>query len=265
MRTALFAADHVGLQTARFLGTQDEAPVCLVLDGTDRRSLNADIQRATGLEDECVIHAGQWKGAEFADQLSSFEPDLCILAWWPFILKAGVLRVPRLGCLNFHPSLLPHGRGKAPNFWALRNQTPFGVTIHWVDEGIDTGDIAYQREIPVSWCDTGETLYYRSRNAVVDLFKEKWPEIQAGHIPRQPQQDGAVCHFHRDLDAASHIDLDAPWTGRDLLNLLRARTFEPHPAAWFEENGQRYQVRVSIFPEDQEEDSNHDSRAIRRA
>lgn len=262
MRIALFAADHVGLRIARFLGARNESPVCLVLDGKDRQGVNSDIQRAAAVDDAKTIVTCPAARGQLAGRLSAFEPDLCVLAWWPYILKTDVLSVPQVGCLNFHPSLLPHGRGKAPNFWALCHDTPFGVTIHWVDEGIDSGDIAFQREIPVSWPDTGRTLYQKSLDALVELFEEHWPAIRSGEIPRIPQAERSVCHFQRELEDASRIDLDATYTGRDLLNLLRARTFEPHPGAWFEEDGQRFQIRISIS---YDEENSHDTRAVRRA
>lgn len=246
MRLALFAADQVGYRVARFLGSQGASPVCLVLDTADRQGLNAEIQKAAQVADDKTIRTGKSSQDQLAELLQVFAPDLGVLAWWPYILKSDVLQVPRLGFLNFHPSLLPHGRGRAPNFWSLVEGSPFGATIHWVDTGIDSGDIAFQREIPVSWEDTGRTLYEKSRDVLVDLFEEHWAEIQMGKIPRLPQGGQLGCHFQRDLDPASRIDLDRTYTGRYILNLLRARTFEPHPGVWFEECGQRYEVRVSI-------------------
>src|SRR5205823_3279104 len=67
------------------------------------------------------------------------------------ILPPELLDVPRVGCLNVHPSLLPAHRGPAPLFWTFRHGDPLaGLTVHWMDEGIDTGDIALQEEIPVA-------------------------------------------------------------------------------------------------------------------
>lgn len=262
MRVALFAADKVGLRIAEFLGGQNEPLACLVLDGNDGRGVNAGIKQAAAVDETQIIETIPAERGQLAEQLSAFQPDLLVLAWWPYILKADVLAVPEIGSLNFHPSLLPHGRGKAPNFWALRNNTPFGVTIHWVDEEIDSGDIAFQRGIDVTWQDNAQTLYERSHDTLVELFQENWLAILSGNIPRIPQPETTVCHFQRELEDASQIELDATYTGRDLLNLLRARTFAPHPGAWFEEDGRRYQIRISIS---QDEEANDDTRAIRRA
>ncbi len=262
MRIALFAAEQVGLRIAHFLREQSAFPTCVVLDANDRRGMNDQIQTAAGSCAANTILTNRQSRAHLAQQLSEFCPDLCILAWWPYILKPDVLTVPRIGSLNFHPSLLPHGRGKSPNFWSIVEGTPFGVTIHWVDEGIDSGDLAYQQEIPICWEDSGKTLYEKALDALVTLFQEHWPEIHQGNIPRIPQDGEAVCHFQRELDDASRIDLDGTYRGRDVLNILRARTFEPHPGAWFIDGGKRYEVRVSVS---QVEEKRDDARAIRRA
>lgn len=70
--------------------------------------------------------------------------DLGILAWWPKLVSTRVLSTASVGFINTHPSLLPHNRGKHYNFWALVEQAPFGVSLHFVDEGIDSGDVIAQ-------------------------------------------------------------------------------------------------------------------------
>jgi methionyl-tRNA formyltransferase len=158
-----------------------------------------------------------------------------------------VLSIPCLGFLNFHPSLLPYNRGKNPNFWSLIEETTFGVTIHWVDDEVDHGDIAFQKQIDKGWEDTGESLYRKALTEIVRLFVDSYPGIRQGEIPRIPQDHG-LATFHRasELELASRLDLDDDSRVRDLLNRLRARTFPPHPACWFVDDGERYEVRISI-------------------
>ncbi|NIM21688.1 MAG: formyl transferase, partial [Candidatus Latescibacteria bacterium] len=88
-----------------------------------------------------------------------------------------------------------------------------------------------------SWEDTGETLYRKAQSAILQLFKECFPVIKEETIPRQPQ-DLEQGSFHRasELEPASEIELDKEYTGRQLLNLLRARTFSPHPGCRFTDN-----------------------------
>ncbi|HET6765075.1 MAG TPA: formyltransferase family protein [Longimicrobiaceae bacterium] len=248
LRVALFAAGPVGLEVARFLGEAGDPPALLVLDEGDPGEMREAIAAAAGLPASRVLTSAEAETEEGVARMRAAVPDLGVLAWWPRLVREPVLSLPRLGLLNFHPSLLPYNRGKHYNFWALVEGAPFGVTLHWVDAGVDTGPIAFQAPLAVTWHDTGETLYHRAREAIVRLFRDSWPRIRAGDIPRLPQ-DPAVATSHRaaELEPASRVDLDGTYRGRELLNLLRARTFPPHPGAWFQDDdGVRWQVRVQI-------------------
>ena len=122
-----------------------------------------------------------------------------------------------------------------------------GVTIHHVDRHIDAGDIAFQRAVSLSWTDTGETIYAKSRRALIELFEEVYPRICELKIPRIKQDlDAGSFHRRGELDGASFIDLDNSYTGRQLLNLLRARTFPGHPSCWFRADGKTYEVSINI-------------------
>ena len=180
--------------------------------------------------------------------LAKYEPfDLGILAWWPKLISPSIIAMASNGFINTHPSLLPFNRGKHYNFWALVEEAPFGVTLHFVDHGIDSGDIVAQLPIPCDWEDTGETLYLKAGKAMVDLFKSAYPEIRNGSYKRIPQdQSSGSLHYSKEIDVASFIELDKTYTARELLNLLRARTFPSYPACRFEDDGRIYEIRVDI-------------------
>lgn len=248
MRFALFASGAVGAEVARFLGDERETLSGLVLDVQDRDGRNAEIVASSRVTDPSTIFYSHELYTDHAvAALKSMDLDMILLAWWPYIVSQPIIGMPRLGCLNFHPSLLPYNRGKHYNFWAIVEEAPFGVTLHWIDEGVDSGPIAFQRAIGKSWEDTGETLYRRAQSEIVSLFKDNFPRIKAGDIPRisQALEEGS---FHRsaELDPACRIHLDRCYTARDLLNIMRARTFAPHPAAYFIDGGERYEARVQI-------------------
>jgi len=175
------------------------------------------------------------------------EFDIGVLAWWPSIIKKPLLSIPRHGFINTHPSLLPYNRGKHYNFWALIEQAPFGVSLHMVDDGIDTGDIVAQIPLPYSWEDNGETLYAHASEAMVKLFQDTYPTIRTLDFPKR-KQNIALGSFHRasELDMASQIDLDREYRARDILNLLRARTFTGYPACWFRDGDEIFEVRIAI-------------------
>jgi methionyl-tRNA formyltransferase len=121
------------------------------------------------------------------------------------------------------------------------------VSLHFAEEAIDSGEIAFQSPISKTWEDTGETLYKKAQKEMLRLFKNKFPEIKAGRIPRRPQdlKQGSF-HHSRELEAASKIDLEKTYTGRALLNILRGRSFSRGASAWFQDNDQKYEVKISI-------------------
>ena len=114
--------------------------------------------------------------------------DLGLLAWWPRIVRNSLIEIPKKGFINFHPSLLPYNRGKHYNFWAIVEGCPFGVTLHFVDAGVDTGDIVAQRSISYDWTDTGESLYFKAQKEILDLFYLTYPKIRSLDIVRKPQK-----------------------------------------------------------------------------
>ncbi|MDE2598237.1 MAG: hypothetical protein KGL40_01295 [Rhodocyclaceae bacterium] len=244
MKLALFADGDVGLAICRFLLAhyqQDVAVVVAIRDGEI-----ANLARAAGVA--VVVFADE---ANVLQALPA-DIDLGLLAWWPKILKQPLLAFPRLGFINTHPSLLPWNRGKHYNFWALVEQAPFGVTLHCVDPGIDSGPIVAQQAVSYDWTDTGETLYRKAQSAMVALFEQTWPKLRSGHVDAAPQAEGqGSFHHSSELDGASRIDLDRLYSARELLNLLRARTFRPHPGCWFEDDGQRYEIAIDIRKSEQ--------------
>lgn len=175
------------------------------------------------------------------------ECDLGLTVWWPYIIKQPLINELELGFINTHPSLLPHNRGKHPNFWAIVEEAPFGVSLHMAEEKIDAGDIIAQTEIPYTWEDNGKTLYERAERAIIKLFIETYPAIRTLDLLRV-KQDTVIGSYHNacELDSICKIDLDKEYNAKDLLNLLRARTFEGHPACWFVDKGKTYEVRIGI-------------------
>ena len=89
--------------------------------------------------------------------------------------------------INLHPSYLPWARGYYPNYWSIRKKIPFGVTIHFVDEGIDSGDILVQVKSSYSENDTLRHTYYRSRELMINMFKANWEKIKMGKIRETKQ------------------------------------------------------------------------------
>ncbi|GHU60925.1 hypothetical protein FACS1894121_1710 [Bacteroidia bacterium] len=79
------------------------------------------------------------------------KPDFLITAHFEKLIKKELINIPSVGCLNLHPSLLPHYRGMSPQHWPIINgEKETGVTVHYIDEGIDTGNILLQEKIKLN-------------------------------------------------------------------------------------------------------------------
>jgi methionyl-tRNA formyltransferase len=149
-----------------------------------------------------------------------------------------ILDIPALGAFNLHGSLLPAYRGRCPVNWVLINgEKRTGVTLHYMIDKPDAGDIVGQKEVEISFTDTARTLYDKLCLSAKELLDELLPLINKGQIPRQKQ----------DLKAGSYYGGRRPEDGRidwnksvqDIYNLIRGVT-EPYPGAFaFLENGEK--------------------------
>jgi len=120
------------------------------------------------------------------DRLRAFRPELLVLGGTR-IIKPAVLEIPSVATLNSHPGLLPWLRGSASVGWALYKDMPVGATVHFIDPGIDTGDIIYRQHLPVYRQDTYESLNGRVAVLAADLMRRALQAFADGDVPRIPQ------------------------------------------------------------------------------
>lgn len=245
----VLASDYVGFKIVEYLVSLREQILLLVLDSNDKGGYNKHIEKVYRSYDKqgVIITEKELKDDKILDYIEAKKLDFGLLAWWPYILKERILTIPHFGWLNFHPSYLPYNRGKHPNFWCLVEGTPCGISLHFIDEGVDSGEIVAQKKIDVGWEDTGETVYGKSREAIINLFKENYMDIKSNRLPRIKQsRNSGTFHKAKEIDITSQIDLDSNYSARDLLNIMRARMFPPHPTAYFYENGKKYSIEIII-------------------
>jgi methionyl-tRNA formyltransferase len=184
------------------------------------------------------------------DQLQlveKIEPDYIVSCGYRHTVPESVLTIPTEGCLNLHPAYLPYNRGANPNVWSIVDGTPAGVTLHYMDDSIDTGDIIAQRRIETDFSDTGKTLYERLEDAQVELFRDTWPNIVAGEIePTSQDSDAGTYHRTDDFETLCRLDPDKEVRIKDFLDRLRALTFPPYDNTMIKIDGERYHVKVDI-------------------
>lgn len=250
MRVVFFGNNRVAVEILRGLKEQGVEIAALVVHPEGKRRLAEELIEIANLPASRVFEAPQLRDPECLRQLRECHPDLGLSVYFGYILKPELLGLFSSGVINLHPSLLPYNRGAHTNVWSIVERTPAGVSLHYIDKGIDTGDLVAQREVEILPWDTGLTLYDKLEKAAVELLQEHWPAIAGGAVSRQPQSLGAgTSHTTRDVAQIDHIDLDRSYTGRELIDLLRARTFPPYRNAYFQENGRRIFLRLELDPE----------------
>jgi methionyl-tRNA formyltransferase len=127
--------------------------------------------------------------------------DLIVSMHYPAIFKPAILKVPSMGCVNIHPSKLPRGRGMTPSFWYLYlGRDTAWTTLHYLDSGVDSGDVIAYGKISITDEDTGTTVSRRLSEAAWRIFRDNLPEIISGKAARHEQ----------DLSKGSYL-----WAGRD--------------------------------------------------
>jgi len=140
-----------------------------------------------------IIYTDEINSRESLEQIRQTNPDLVISIYFRQILRKNMLSLPRLGTINIHPALLPDYRGVSPVFWALANaEKEAGVTVHFLDEGVDRGAIISQARISILPDDTEHSLFLKATLCGIPLLKEAVRLIQENRngFPVQPAQAG---------------------------------------------------------------------------
>ena len=127
---------------------------------------------------------------EFKDAIKELNPDLVCVVSYGVILPKSFLKIPKHGCINVHPSMLPKYRGAAPIQWAILNgDEKTGVTIMYLDEGMDSGDIIVQEEVDIDPDETTGELWNRLSTIGARLLKESVDKIADGTVKATPQPE----------------------------------------------------------------------------
>lgn len=260
-----FAGDRdLSVWILKYLLEQQVKPVALMVS-TTKNATHADELRelCSFLGDEHVLHGRQFREPEGIAMLASLNLDYVIGIHFPYIVPETVLSVPRIGVINLHPAYLPYNRGWHTPTWALLEGTPVGATLHFMDAGLDTGDIIHQKQLKPSPGETANSLYVRLKQLEFEVFQEAWGSLANKTFIRQKQQsDAGTEHNRKDLftEEVQKLDLDAQVNTGDLLLRLRGLTTNRvDEAAYYEADGKRYRVQVIIHEEEIEDDQDNQS------
>lgn len=147
------------------------------------------------------------KEKEAVDRLREYPADIFVIAAFGQLLSEEILKMPPLGCVNIHASLLPAYRGAAPIQWVILNgEKETGVTIMQMEKGLDTGDMLLKKAIPIEPKETGESLHDKLMEVGAELIVEALPLIESGKIIPEKQEDSKSSYASRLNKEMGHID-----------------------------------------------------------
>lgn len=221
MRIALVCGEAAGARLLQALARSAHEAVAVLASGPAQA-----VAARLGYRPQPV---GRVREPGFAAELAAAGVDLLLNVHSLHVLPQELLRVPAGGAWNLHPGPLPRYAGLNAPSWAIyHGEARHGVTVHRMESGIDTGDIAFQQTFPISDSDTGLSLALRCAEAGVALLQRLLDS--SAQVPRLPQDLTQRTYFGRGVPQQGRIDWRAP--ARRIYDFVRACDYHPFASPW---------------------------------
>lgn len=207
----------------------------------DTPGVKPDPLKARALDAGIPVHQHRaLRGPDVAREFAGYEADLGVLAYVTQIVPQSVFDAPRRGTICFHPSLLPRYRGGSAIPWQIiKGETRTGVTVFWVDPGIDTGPILLQKSAAIGPDDTAGSLYYDTLFTLgVATVLESVDLIAAGDAPRVVQDESRASYDPLCRDEHAQVEWNRP--AAEVYNLIRG--CDPQPGAFIVRDGAKVRL-----------------------
>jgi methionyl-tRNA formyltransferase len=218
--------------------TQPDKPM-----GRGQALAASPVKRAALARELSVVQPESLKGETAAEQLRSFQPDVIVLAAYGQILPRTILDIPRHGCINIHPSLLPRFRGASPVAAAILAGDEFtGVSIMQMDAGLDTGPVLARAQVPVASWDTTGSLTGKLSLVGAQMLLEVLPRWVKGELAAQPQDEAAAVYSAPISKGEGEIDWHLPAV--DIWR--RVRAFQPWPGCFTRWQGRQLKIIEAV-------------------
>jgi methionyl-tRNA formyltransferase len=210
-----------------------------------------------------VWQVGDVKADVVVESWQSLRPDVGVVACFSQWLPQKLLDLPRHGFLNLHPSLLPHFRGPEPLFWSFRagvEQT--GVTLHWLDAGLDTGDIARQSPLTLPLGIDGLEAEQQTAVLAAQLLIDGLHQLANGHLSRTLQPAGGSYHS---FPTAADFEIPTGWPARRAFHFMRGTSHWQRPYTILLPDGEKIVAKTAVAysEEVKETTANHPGQAIK--
>jgi len=248
-----YAGDReIAVDLLDFIIKSDIVPKALFVSDDKEATHGQELINLCGHLDNSDISEGdEFKTDDNIKKLKDLDLDYIISIHFPHIYPKSILDIPKHGVINLHPAYLPFNRGWHTPTWAIYEDTPYGATLHFIDEDIDSGDIIARKKIEKKPGDTAHTLYQRALKMEKKLFKECWEDLVSFEYKRIPQdlQRGTE-HKKEDIRKIQRIHLDEKIEVGEIVKKLRALTTNKlSEAAYFKQGEDKYRIQIDIEKE----------------
>ena len=215
-----------------------EAPVGSISTTHTEKDPYESIDEAAGRLNIPLLCPVNPKDSGFISNIRKLKPDVLIVAGYQFYMTGQLLKMTPLGTINFHTSCLPRHAGMHPGFWAIwYGDKESGMVIHYMDDGIDTGDIIYETRVPVLPGDTINELYDRCWKSSVPLVKDLLEGLESNTLPRKPQDMTRYMYNYEIIEKDFQLDFRQP------ADVLSGRVRMAPGKFYFVLNGEKYYVQ----------------------
>lgn len=187
---------------------------------------------------------------ECVSSIKEINPDLIIVCGWQRLVCPDILKIPRLGTIGFHSSLLPKYRGRAPVNWAIMlGEKETGVTMFYLEPEADTGDIIAQKSFPILFSDDCRTIYEKSAHAAAGLIEDILPKIEKNEVKTVRNESANYKAYPKRTPADGLINFNR--SALEVYNFVRAIT-RPYPGAfYYDERGNKIMVwKIEIISDE---------------
>ncbi len=234
MRIIFIGTGDIGLPTLQILRESTHQLVAVVTQpdkpaGRDQQLRPPPIKSALATTSIPILQPTRIRHDEVVRQLREFAPDLLVVMAYGQILPRSVLEIPLIACLNLHASLLPRHRGAAPIQAAIAAGDPeTGITVMYMDEGLDTGDLFLQESLTISPNETGGSLHDRLAELAPEALAKALDQLANGDAPRRPQDAARATYAPRLSREAGLID----WSESAEVIERKIRAYDPWPGTF---------------------------------
>jgi len=244
MRIVFIGAGEIGVPTLQALLKSEYAVVAIVTQpdkpvGRAQKIEPPPIKKAMAGSKMPILQPARIKEPEAIEEIRTLAPDVIVVAAYGQILPRDVLEIPKVACLNLHASLLPRWRGAAPIQAAIAaGDQETGITVMYMDEGVDTGDILLQRRIEIRPDESGGSLHDRLAQIAPDALLESLGLLVKGSAPRIPQDNTLVTYAPKLKREDGKIDWSEPAEAIE----RKIRAFNPWPGAFMAIDGRNLKI-----------------------